>query len=161
MSIKIISGGQTGVDTLALIWAKTNILVTGGTMPKNFRTEEGNKPEFAEKYGMIESDKFDYRSRTKQNILDSDFTIVFGNTKTPGTKLTIKLCDQYKKVCLINPDPQQVYLNYMFLKKENVVINIAGNRKSGLTSESAMKMLWCLDNFLMLYKSKDGITESV
>lgn len=53
-SIRIISGGQTGVDQAALRAAKRVGLPTGGWMPKGFLVEYDFRPDFAELYGMQE-----------------------------------------------------------------------------------------------------------
>ena len=45
--MKVISGGQTGVDQAALRAAKAAGIETGGWMPKGFRTLAGPRPEFA------------------------------------------------------------------------------------------------------------------
>jgi hypothetical protein len=50
--MKIISGGQTGVDRGALKAAKAAGLETGGWMPRGWLSEDGPHPEFAELYGM-------------------------------------------------------------------------------------------------------------
>jgi hypothetical protein len=40
--MKIISGGQTGVDRLALDVAKSLNIATGGTAPNGYLTENGS-----------------------------------------------------------------------------------------------------------------------
>jgi hypothetical protein len=45
---KIISGGQSGADQAGWRAAQMCGIVTGGWMPKDFLTEDGPCPEFAE-----------------------------------------------------------------------------------------------------------------
>ncbi len=75
MIVKVISGGQTGVDIAALRAAKSLGIKTGGTMPKHWITLDGKHPEYAEKYGMKESFTAGYESRTFQNVIDSHATL--------------------------------------------------------------------------------------
>ena len=51
---KIISGGQTGADQAAWRAAEAFGVPTGGWMPEGFLTEDGPRPEFAERYGAAE-----------------------------------------------------------------------------------------------------------
>ena len=51
---KIISGGQTGVDTLGLQVAKTLGIATGGTTPKGFLRESNIDTENISSYGLVE-----------------------------------------------------------------------------------------------------------
>src|SRR5262249_5491583 len=85
----IISGGQTGADQGAWRAALKAGLKTGGWMPKDFLTEDGPRPEFAEAYGARELDSAEYRVRTEENVRDSDATIWFGSIDTPGAKTTL------------------------------------------------------------------------
>ena len=130
MITKIISGGQTGADQAGLAAGKFLNLETGGTAPPDFRTETGKSKKLLEGYGLEEGkpDRSIYRLRTKRNILDSDGTVVFGDTKSVGSKLTINTCANLNKPLLINP------YNDGFLKwieANNIsILNVAGNRES-------------------------------
>ena len=138
--LKIISGGQTGVDLLGLEVAKLLGLETGGTAPPGFQTSDGSNLELRDIYNLKEISeelqkgqtgrKF-YNPRTEQNVKNSDGTILFGNTKSVGSKLTIKIAESLGKPLIENPSIEQVK---QFLKGKSV-INIAGNRKSGLSDK--------------------------
>lgn len=52
---KIISGGQTGIDQIALELAREYGISTGGWMPPGFVTEDGDKPKMKGLYGMEET----------------------------------------------------------------------------------------------------------
>jgi len=90
-TLRIISGGQAGADRAALDAG----LPCGGWCPKGHRAEDGRIPD---RYPLREMGSHKYRARTRQNVLDSDCTlvVVFGEP-TRGTALTVRLCDQHGK----------------------------------------------------------------
>src|SRR5215469_4609989 len=94
---KIISGGQTGADQGALYAAKELRLETGGTAPKGYRTDEGHNSNLCLDFGLNANTHYSYVPRTRQNVEDSDGTLLFGNLTSPGTRLTASLCSQFKK----------------------------------------------------------------
>jgi len=95
---KIISGAQNGADIAGLIVAKEKGIVTGGTMPKGWRTLDGPRPEYAELYGITEHTSSSYVPRTFQNVKDADATIRFAwNIESSGEKCTLKAITQYSK----------------------------------------------------------------
>jgi len=127
MYIKIISGGQTGVDRAALEVAQEMGYPTGGFAPKGFRTENG--PDLSlKKFGLIETSSYHYRVRTELNIEEADGTVLFGLMRSPGSFMTIRLCKEHKKPFLINPDPNTLKV---WIAHNNIqVLNVAGNRIS-------------------------------
>lgn len=79
--MKIISGGQNGVDQAALYAAQRCGLETGGFMPEGFMTLDGPRPNFADRFKMREWKSIgsldqQYAQRTFKNIERSDATIV-------------------------------------------------------------------------------------
>jgi len=50
----IVSGGQTGADIAGLRAARALDIPTTGFMPKGWTTERGPKPEYAQKFGLLE-----------------------------------------------------------------------------------------------------------
>jgi hypothetical protein len=88
MLVKVISGGQTGVDQAGWRAAKACGIPTGGYIPKGFLTEEGFRPEFVERYGAVETETTGYQDRTRYNVLEADGTVWFGSQDSPGFKLT-------------------------------------------------------------------------
>lgn len=125
---KIISGGQTGADVAGLEAGRILKLETGGTAPNGFRTETGSNPALKELYGLIEHENYNYRSRTIENVKNSDATIWFGNESSPGGKLTINSCKKFGKPYIINPTKEAFirWINWNNI----VVLNVAGNRES-------------------------------
>ncbi len=91
---KIISGAQTGADRAGLDAAVELGLETGGWIPHGGRIDEGNHPELIPLYGLKETFGPDYPTRTLNNVLDSDGTVLFGNMNSPGrcvARLTVIL----------------------------------------------------------------------
>lgn len=124
---RIISGGQTGADQGALIAARELGILTGGTAPKGWRTEAGPTPWLAD-YGLVEAPTRGYTHRTSRNAFDSDATVVFGDPTSPGSRLTIRLCEQAGKSWIANPTPSGL-ASWCWLKDVKV-LNVAGNRES-------------------------------
>jgi len=120
---KIISGGQTGADITGLECARALGLETGGSIPKGFRTDVGNKPSFGKIYGLVETPEYGYLPRTMLNVMRSDATLWFGDVSSPGGKATTKFCKIYGRPMILNIVDMRPYAELYG------VINIAGNRQ--------------------------------
>jgi predicted Rossmann-fold nucleotide-binding protein len=85
--LKVISGGQTGVDRAALDAALTLGIHCGGFCPKGRKSEDGTIPE---KYPLVETLNDNYSERTERNVKTADGTLILiaGNPDR-GTQLTI------------------------------------------------------------------------
>jgi hypothetical protein len=151
---KIIAGMQTGIDTQVGLDAGVELgLKTGGTAPKDFKTEEGNRPQLAKQYNVKEEDDryvklvdklkeewssysdtkwYDsYYRRNVYNILDSDATVIYADdVESTGTKATIDMLKAFKKKYIVNPTAAQ--LSEFLQKNEVRILNVAGNRASKL-----------------------------
>lgn len=134
--MKIISGGQVGADIAALQFAKSRGLETGGWMPKGFKTRNGECPDYAEIYGMVETNDGGYPERTRMNVFSSDVTLRFGhNFRTYGEMCTARFIREYKKPHLdiwLNPVSKETmptpwYVAEWIIMYRPQVINIAGN----------------------------------
>jgi hypothetical protein len=100
----VISGGQTGADQAGWKAAEACGIPTGGWMPFGFLTEEGPQRWFANVYDAREMPTESYPARTVQNVKDSDGTLWFGTTDTPGAKTTLDACKRMRKpVLLVTP----------------------------------------------------------
>ncbi|MFL6540447.1 MAG: YpsA SLOG family protein, partial [Chthoniobacterales bacterium] len=71
--MKIISGGQTGVDRAALDAALSLGIESGGWCPTGRLAEKGRIPD---QYPVRELPNGGFPERTLQNVLDSDATII-------------------------------------------------------------------------------------
>jgi Circularly permutated YpsA SLOG family len=132
---KIISGCQTGADLGALRAARELDLLTGGWMPKGYRTDEGPRPDLAERFDLLEHSSALYPGRTLTNVMASDGTLIFGNSYSPGCRLTKRCCIEQQRPYIIiswpkisRADPISHFL--CWLDSNNIeVLNVAGNRE--------------------------------
>lgn len=140
---KVISGFQTGADIAGIVAAKRVGILTGGEMPKGFRTERGNRPDFAALYGATESPSSSYLPRTKLNAQVADLTLILSPISgSSGTRKTIEYCRQGKKPFLLLDPFQDDHTKAVdFIKKHRPsIVNVAGNRESvcqGLSKRGA------------------------
>ena len=141
VKIRVISGGQIGADKIGLEEAKKLGFQTGGTAPKKYQTSRGSDLSLKD-YGVSEISDADttsyqgrertYGPRTEQNVLKSDVTLIYtveGKEDSPGSRLTRNLAKKHNKPFLQNPTPSQVSNLVSGLGKEDVTINVAGNRE--------------------------------
>lgn len=166
---KIISGGQTGVDSAALDAAATFGVSCGGWCPKGRISENGVIPEkykfLQEISGDFGADKENYSARTKANIKDSDATLILVPGAPPhyqiqgGTLLTIQEAKSQGKPLLImdlsQPSSENIESMLSWIKKEKIkIINIAGPRESNCPGVSIYQLSKkFLEDFLSLLKS--------
>jgi hypothetical protein len=129
--LRIISGGQTGVDRAALDVALELGLPCGGWCPRGRKAEDGS---LADRYPLVETATADYSQRTLLNVRDSDGTLILMRGQpTGGTALTITLARKLKKPALVldlgqSPRPATVR---DWLETNRVrVLNVAGPRES-------------------------------
>jgi hypothetical protein len=129
--MRVISGGQTGADRAALIAAESAGIETGGWMPLGFLANDGEHPEFAQRFGIEEMASKRYPPRTAMNVKESDGTIRFAtNWDSPGELLTLKLCKKYGKPFLdITPGGQLTPNDVAaWIAGNNIrILNVAGN----------------------------------
>jgi hypothetical protein len=145
--IKIISGGQTGADRAALDFAIKYNIPYGGWLPKGRKTEEGTLPDT---YHLQEMPSGDYSKRTKQNILDSDGTLIVSHGfLTGGSALTQFLAEKHEKPCLhINLNllsmQEAAWIIHKWIQRHKLkVLNIAGPMagKDSKIYEATMNLL--------------------
>lgn len=132
--MKIISGGQTGVDRAALDVALEMNVEHGGWCPKGRLAEDGC---IKNRYCLRETKTSDYETRTEKNVTSSDGTLVISRQKpNGGTLLTIIYSAQHgKPVLLVSPKSAQstagIKKTIDWIKLNNIkVLNVAGPRAS-------------------------------
>lgn len=101
VSLKIISGAQTGVDHAALDAAFAFGVPCGGWVPTGRRDEDGIIPPH---YPMQELKDGGYKQRTIQNLCDADGTLIlYFETLEGGTEQMLYRCiKQHRPYHLIN-----------------------------------------------------------
>lgn len=131
--IKIISGGQTGVDRAALDWAIGAGITHGGWCPKGRLACDGT---LHERYMLKETESSGYRQRTKLNVADSDGTVIFNTGELDGGTLqTVKFAKSMKKPHIVMQLNDRELLSsvqdFLFWISENQihVLNVAGPRE--------------------------------
>lgn len=128
--LRVISGGQTGVDRAALDVALKLGLPCGGTCPKGRRAEDGVIPE---RYPLTESESSAYPVRTERNVLDSDGTLVLtSGPPTGGTALTIELAQRHgRPCCVVDVDAEDAHTTVLAWLSEHGIrtVNVAGPRE--------------------------------
>jgi Circularly permutated YpsA SLOG family len=131
MYIKVISGGQTGIDRMSLEVARELGIPTGGAAPKDFLTEEGPDPSLRD-FGLVTLPNKAYKARTLKNVIDGDGTVIYGDL-TGGTRLTAEFCERENKPYIVNPTLDDLVA---FVRDNGIqVLNVAGNRGSKLAPE--------------------------
>ena len=145
---KIISGGQTGVDTIGLQVAKELGIETGGTAPKGFLRETGIDNEDISSYNLVEitdeeqadytkrkNKKDPYTGRTELNVRNSDGTVYFYTSDDKiGMLATQRSAKEWNKPFIVNPSVEQ--LRDWIIENNIKVLNVAGNRGSKLSKDN-------------------------
>lgn len=133
--LKIVTGGQTGVDRAALDAALKSGTECGGWCPEGRLAEDGTIPPL---YPVSELEGAGYKERTRQNVIDSDGTvIIYFNTLSGGTRQTLLFCRKLNKPYLLIDateltTEQAAHLIQKFVADNAIaVLNAAGPRASG------------------------------
>ena len=137
---RIVSGGQTGVDRGALDAAISLGLEHGGWCPRGRLAEDGVIPR---QYRLRQTKSADYPTRTEQNVLDSDGTLILYRQRLyGGTELTRRLAEKHGKPYFLVDLEQTVDLQPVrrWIDDQSIaVLNVAGPRESswpGITREA-------------------------
>ena len=132
--MKIVSGGQTGVDRAALDFAIRHGYEHGGWCPRGRLAEDGVIPPV---YQLRETDSADYDERTEKNVLDSDATLIVAREKelSGGTAFTKSCAEKHGRPLLLVCEREGMSKSApalsKFLKRNKVrTLNVAGPRES-------------------------------
>jgi hypothetical protein len=132
--VKVISGGQTGVDRAALDAALTSTVSCGGWCPAGRWAEDGPIPEH---YPLLETPEPSPDIRTRRNVEEANGTLIItlGSwdegtlaTKTAAEMLSRPLC----AIDLTETTPDQaIAMIKTWIRTERIgILNIAGPRES-------------------------------
>jgi hypothetical protein len=132
--VKIISGGQTGVDRAALDVALNHGIDCGGWCPAGRLDEFGEIPD---RYPLNEMEGGGFTERTLQNVKDSDGTVIIYSGKlSGGTEQTVRFCvERQRPRQLIDASKisaeEAARLIVDFVHKHKIdILNVAGPRQS-------------------------------
>ena len=132
--MKIISGGQTGVDRAALDAALRHGIESGGWCPTGRLDEFGRIPD---RYPVKELGSGGFTERTLQNVKDSDGTvIIYPGKLSGGTEQTLHFCiEQRRPHELIDASnvstEKAAQLIADFVCENSIdILNVAGPRQS-------------------------------
>ncbi|MCX7894564.1 MAG: putative molybdenum carrier protein [Thermoanaerobaculum sp.] len=129
--MKVISGGQTGVDRAALDVALRLGWPCGGFCPRGRRAEDGPIPAT---YPLVELGSPSYAHRTRANVEAADATLILSPLPLRGgTLLTLRWCRALRKAHLVvDPWEEQAEEAVVAWLQQThpAVLNVAGPRES-------------------------------
>jgi hypothetical protein len=132
--MKIISGGQTGVDRAALDVALKHHVKCGGWCPADRTAEDGKIPD---RYPLKELKKGDNEARTAQNVRDSDGTIViYFHELEGGTAYAVGCCIEDRQphrlidAAKYSPEDAAALMVRFVVDHDIETLNVAGPRES-------------------------------
>jgi len=139
--MRIVSGGQTGVDRGALDAALDAGFNCGRWCPEGRKAEDGLIPV---RYPVEELPGAGYAERTRRNVADSDGTLIlyFGEI-TGGTLKTLRLCQHQRKPVLALDASKMQFVAASrqaieFITQHGIkTLNVAGPRASGASAAHA------------------------
>ena len=150
---KIISGGQTGVDRAALDFAIRHGIPHGGSVPAGRLAEDG---VIAARYDLTEIEG-GYHKRTKQNVIDSDATLILNTGSLEGgTLATLRHSQRLGKPHLVvrldrKSRDKIAGETLRWIRNRGIrVLNVAGPRESkrpGIYGQAMdyLELMLCLD----------------
>ncbi len=147
--LKIVSGGQTGVDRAALDVALQTGIECGGWCPEGRLAEDGIIPL---PYPLSELKGAGYKAMTRQNVIDSDGTlIIYFDTLSGGTEQTLLFCINLKKPYLLidatelPPERAAKRVHQFVTERSILTLNVAGPRANGVALAYAytLKVMTC------------------
>jgi predicted Rossmann-fold nucleotide-binding protein len=132
--VKIISGGQTGVDRAALDVALNHGIECGGWCPAGRLDEFGRIPD---QYPVQELEEGGFAERTLRNVKDSDGTVViYAGKLGGGTEQTVRFCVEQRRPHRLIDAPKTsaegaAKLIADFVRNNSIeILNVAGPRQS-------------------------------
>lgn len=130
--LRVVSGGQTGVDRAALDAARALGLPRGGWCPRGRWAEDGEIPA---SYPLDETPKTELAQRTEWNVRDSDATLVlvWERPLSGGSLLTAELAQSYRRplrVVELGAAPDPALLAPWLAEHGARTLNVAGPRAS-------------------------------
>ena len=133
--MKIICGGQTGVDRAALDVARQLHIPYGGWVPKGRAAEDGAiGPQYE---NLVEAQSSDPAERTRLNVEAADATLIIKtDARSDGTDLTAQIAKELGKklkIVDISNGPkldQSIDIRAWLSNEQPSILNVAGPRES-------------------------------
>ena len=132
--MKIISGGQTGVDRAALDVALQHGIACGGWCPAGRLDEFDQIPA---RYPVQEIPHGDYSARTRQNVSESDGTvIIYDRRLSGGSSETVRFCRELNRphqlidASTLSTETAADMIRDFLAKQKIDILNVAGPRQS-------------------------------
>jgi len=141
MTVKLVSGGQTGVDQGALQAARALGIDWGGWAPRGWRTEAGPL-SVVYRERMQEHSSSNYLCRTQKNVVDSHATLILTHELplSGGTRKTLDFALMARRPHLVvgldetnGVQKVQKWIRSFFeaeMPPTQLVLNVAGPRES-------------------------------
>ena len=133
-ALKIISGGQTGVDRAALDVALRHGIECGGWCPAGRLDEFAKIPDH---YPIQELQGGSFTERTLQNVKDSDGTVIIYPVELRGgTEQTVRFCVELKRpdelidASKLSAEGAAKLIGDFVRKNKIGILNVAGPRQS-------------------------------
>jgi sugar/nucleoside kinase (ribokinase family) len=143
-ALVVISGGQTGIDTLALRHASRLGLPSFAVMPRGRLTESGPASEAelaAHRATVLELGSPSFRFRTWASAYVADATLVWDYANSEGSRETVRACLALNRPVLsfaqLDVSDPHAYALRWLADVGARVINFAGNRASVLSDRNA------------------------
>jgi hypothetical protein len=131
MTLKVVSGGQTGVDRAALDAALRVGIPCGGWCPRGRQAEDG---PIAARYPLVETPEARPDQRTGWNVRDSDATLVLARGRIAGgTERTVERArglGRPLRVVDLSAGPAVAAVRTWIGARRIGVLNVAGPRES-------------------------------
>ena len=151
--VRVVSGGQTGVDRAALEAARMLGLPLGGWCPAGGWAEDLTEPPgvralFPE---LAVTPTVDPGERTEWNVRDSDATLVLtrGAVESPGTAATVAFARTLERPHLVvDVGAPELVEDWLLRLGRGLVLNVAGPRESeapGIERDALVTLLALAD----------------
>ncbi|MCP4383838.1 MAG: molybdenum cofactor carrier [Hyphomicrobiales bacterium] len=138
--MKIVCGGESGVDRAALDAAIALGIPYGGWCPRGGWAEDFPDPPglLAVYPNLMPTPSADPAQRTRWNVRDSDRTLILTGagdlTASPGTGLTVQIAEQFRRphrvVNAFDAGAPQAIDAWLAGTPSGIVLNVGGPRES-------------------------------
>ena len=131
MRLRIVSGGQTGVDRAALDVALELQWPCGGWCPRGRKAEDG---VISARYPLQQTSSSKYVQRTRWNVRDSDGTLIIAVGPLTGGTAYTQRCTEHQSKPLFVVDlarSRAIMPVVRWIESERIrTLNVAGPRES-------------------------------